>query len=90
MDPNTGEIDVAQLYEGQTSSEKRRRAELASELRGLLQSKQGISFKRWDVLVELNSSRELPIRKDLFLSALRNLQDEEFIAQIGDTLRLLV
>jgi DNA replication licensing factor MCM4 len=90
VDPNTGEIDVAQLYEGQTSSEKKRRAELANELRTLLHSKQGISFKRWEILEEINSKRELPIRKDLFLAALRNLQDEEFIAQIGDTLRLLV
>jgi DNA replication licensing factor MCM4 len=90
VDPNTGEIDVAQLYEGQTSSEKRRRAELANELRTLLHSKQGISFKRWEILEEINAKRELPVRKDLFLSALRNLQDEEFIAQIGDTLRLLV
>ena len=54
IDPHTGEIDIAQLYEGQTSSEKRRRAELAVEIRQLIQAKQGINFKRWEILEEVN------------------------------------
>ncbi|XP_075262884.1 DNA replication licensing factor MCM4-like [Convolutriloba macropyga] len=90
IDPHTGEIDIAQLYEGQTSSEKRRRAELAVEIRQLIQAKQGINFKRWEILEELNSKREIPIRRDLYLSALKILQEEEFVAVVGDNLRLLV
>jgi len=75
-DPMSGKIDVSILTTGQSSGTRKRRAEVAASLKGIVEKKgkmQTINYnKLW---TELRDRSDVQITRDMYEDALRDLQD---------------
>ena len=95
-DPASGKIDISILTTGLSSSNRKRKAELAQALRRLLSTMgeesqsdhQQFSFQ--DVYSQLKLGSNVMITKEMFEDALRDLQDDNFLMLYGNKFIRLV
>ncbi|RDD47067.1 DNA replication licensing factor mcm4-A [Trichoplax sp. H2] len=89
LDPRTGTIDVSILSTGLSVSDRRRQEQLGKALRKILESKGSKpSLQYQAILDELRQSFDSVITNQQFDSALRNLQEDDFLIVTGRTIRL--
>lgn len=89
-DPLTGRIDVSILTTGQSSAGRKKRAEVAAALKEMLQKKNKTPTVSYDKLFsDFRSNSDIQITRDMYEDALRDLQDENFLAMAGrSTIRI--
>merc|ERR1712142_1216283 len=89
-DPLTGRIDVSILTTGQSSAGRKRRAEVATALKDLLKKKNKTPTIGYDKLFsEFRTGSDIRITRDMYEDALKDLQDENFLAMAGrNTIRI--
>ncbi|EDV29052.1 uncharacterized protein TRIADDRAFT_35366 [Trichoplax adhaerens] len=89
LDPRTGTIDISILSTGLSVSDRRRQEQLGKALRKILESKGSKpSLQYQAILDELRQSFDSVITNQQFDSALRNLQEDDFLIVTGRTIRL--
>ena len=104
IDPSSGKIDISILTTGMSMTNRKRRDEIVSGLKQLLQqmrlekstnndeSEQSqLSFSYQNVFNEFKNSTNLMITREMFEDALKHLRDDGFVNVIGNkTIRLVV
>lgn len=90
-DPMSGKIDISILTTGMSSAARKRRVEIAQSLKKLIQAKgKVVTLNFQKVFQELKDSSDLMITREMFEDALRDLQDDEFLALTGkSTIRII-
>merc|ERR1712029_1193284 len=88
-DPLTGRIDVSILTTGQSSSGRKRRAEVASALKEQLKKYKTATASYDKLFADFRSSSDIQITRDMFEDALRDVQDDGSISMAGrSTIRI--
>eukprot|EP00092_Neocalanus_flemingeri_P040376 GFUD01043975.1.p1 GENE.GFUD01043975.1~~GFUD01043975.1.p1 ORF type:complete len:849 (+),score=284.52 GFUD01043975.1:326-2548(+) len=89
-DPLTGRIDVSILTTGQSSAGRKKRAEVATALKEMLKKKNKTPTVSYDKLfADFRNNSDIQITRDMYEDALRDLQDENFLAMAGrNTIRI--
>jgi len=89
-DPLSGKIDVSILTTGLSSSARKRRAELASAMKRLIQAKgKAATLNYVKTLGELKDASSWMITKEMFEDVLKDLQDDGLIVVSGrSTIRI--
>merc|ERR1712106_1009567 len=83
-DPLTGRIDVSILTTGQSSSGRKRRAEVATALKEMLKKKTKTPTIGFDkLLADFRASSDIQITRDMYDDALKDLMDENMLAMSG-------
>jgi len=89
-DPSTGLIDVSILATGQSSETRRKRQLLAAALKGLFQKKGKVLTHNYDkIFQELRTNSDIQITRDMFEDAVKELQDQNFLNRMGQTIRII-
>ncbi|KAI9544617.1 DNA replication licensing factor, mcm4 component [Dissostichus eleginoides] len=89
-DPRTGFVDISILTTGMSATARKRREEIASALKKLIQARgKTPAMKYHQLLDDLRGQSETAITKELFDEALRALADEDYLTVTGKTVRLL-
>ncbi|XP_052817701.1 DNA replication licensing factor mcm4-like isoform X2 [Mya arenaria] len=89
IDPSTGKIDVSILTTGISGAARKRKAEVTQALKKLIQEKGKVpTLKQVKLYEELRERSDLPVPKDLFEEALKELQDEDFLIVTNKVIRL--
>lgn len=90
IDPKTGRIDVGILTTGYSSEERRSREKIADALKKLIKEKGKISTIRKEVLYQdLLTQSDAHIQRDHYESALRDLQEDDFLVVTDQIIRVL-
>jgi len=89
-DPLTGRIDVSILTTGQSSAGRKKRAEIATALMEMLKKNKKTPTISYDKLFsDFRSNSDIQITRDMYEDALRDLQDQNFLAMAGrNTIRI--
>lgn len=89
-DPKTGLIDVNILATGLSVSDRKRRQEIAKALKAMLQSKgQAPNIDAQRLFEDFRENSDLPVSRDQFDDAIRQLKDEDFLIVTGRKVRLI-
>ncbi|CAG5124882.1 unnamed protein product [Candidula unifasciata] len=89
VDPSTGKIDITILTTGISGAARKRKAETAAALKKLIQSKGKVpTLKHQKLYEDFRESSDIPITKEMFDDALRDLQDEDFLIVTNKVIRL--
>uniref|UniRef100_A0A0L8GX45 DNA replication licensing factor MCM4 n=1 Tax=Octopus bimaculoides TaxID=37653 RepID=A0A0L8GX45_OCTBM len=89
VDPSTGKIDVSILTTGISGAARKRRDEIKQSLKKHIKEKgKTPTFQYQKLLEEFREGSEVPITKELFEDALRDLQDEDFLVATNRLIRL--
>ncbi|XP_067652856.1 DNA replication licensing factor mcm4-A-like [Haliotis asinina] len=89
VDPSTGKIDVSILTTGISGAARKRKAEVAQVLKKLIQSKGKVpSLKHGKLYEDFRDKSDIPITRDMFDEALKELQDEDFLIVTNKVIRL--
>ena len=92
IDPTTGKIDISILTTGMSGTSRKKRAELASEVKKILQKNRSSSsqdqpqFTCHNIFTELKENSPMLITREMFEDALKDLQDEGFLVMYGGKL----
>jgi DNA replication licensing factor MCM4 len=92
IDPASGKIDVSILTTGMSGTSRKRREELASEVKKILQKNRSNSsqdqpqFTCHNIFTELKENSAVMITREMFEDALKDLQDEGFLVMYGGKL----
>jgi len=90
VDPKTGRIDVSILTTGFSSEERRNREQIANSLKKLIRDKGKISTLKKEVLYQdLLTQSDVHIPRDHFESALRDLQEDDYLIITDQIIRIL-
>jgi DNA replication licensing factor MCM4 len=90
IDPKTGRIDVGILTTGYSSEERRHREQIAQTLKKLIGDKGKISTMKKEVLYQdLLTQSDVHIQRDHFESALRDLQEDDYLIITDQMIRLI-
>lgn len=90
VDPKTGRIDVTILTTGYSSEERRNREEIATTLKKLIRDKGKITTLKKEVLYQdLLTQSDIHIQRDNFESALRDLQEDDYLIITDQVIRIL-
>jgi DNA replication licensing factor MCM4 len=90
IDPKTGRIDIGILTTGFSSEERRNRDEIADTLKKLIRAKGKIStMKKESLFQDLLTQSDVHIQRDLFESALRDLQEDDYLIITDQVIRIL-
>jgi DNA replication licensing factor MCM4 len=90
VDPKTGRIDVGILTTGYSSEERRHREQIASTLKKLIGEKGKISTLKKEVLYQdLLTQSDVHIQRENFESALRDLQEDDYLIITDQVIRIL-
>jgi DNA replication licensing factor MCM4 len=90
VDPKTGRIDVSILTTGFSSEERRNREQIAISLKKLIREKGKISTLKKEVLYQdLLTQSDVHIQRDHFESALRDLQEDDYLIITDQVIRIL-
>ncbi|XP_060571746.1 DNA replication licensing factor MCM4-like [Ruditapes philippinarum] len=89
VDPSTGKIDVSILTTGISGAARKRKAEVTQALKKLIQEKGKVAtLKQVKLYEELRERSDVPVPRDLFEEALKELQDEDFLIVTNKVIRL--
>lgn len=90
VDPKTGRIDVGILTTGFSSEERRNREQLATSLKKIISDKGKISTVKKDMLYQdLLTHSDVHVPRDHFESALRDLQEDDYLVITDQVIRIL-
>uniref|UniRef100_T1J2B5 DNA replication licensing factor MCM4 n=1 Tax=Strigamia maritima TaxID=126957 RepID=T1J2B5_STRMM len=88
-DPISGKIDISILTTGVSSAARKRRADMASVLKKLIQSQGKTTLNYQKILQDFKDQSDVQITREMFEEALQDLQDDEVIFVSGkSTIRL--
>lgn len=90
-DPLSGKIDISILTTGMSSTIRKKRVEITSALKQLLESLQNekgssqgqVQFNYQQIYNEFKNSSAVMVTREMFDDSLRNLQDDGFLTLIG-------
>ncbi|KAK7498073.1 hypothetical protein BaRGS_00010661 [Batillaria attramentaria] len=89
VDPSTGKIDITILTTGISGAARKRKAEVASALKTLIQEKGKVPTLKYQKLYEeFREKSDFPISKEMFDDALKELQDEDYLIVTNKVIRL--
>lgn len=89
VDPSTGKIDISILTTGISGAARKRKAEVTQALKKLIQEKGKVAtLKQPKLFEELRERSDLPVPKEMFEDALKELQDEDFLIVTNKLIRL--
>ncbi|KAK7115466.1 DNA replication licensing factor mcm4-A-like [Littorina saxatilis] len=89
VDPSTGKIDITILTTGISGAARKRKAEVASALKNLIQEKGKVpTLKYQKMYEEFREKSDFPISKEMFDDALKELQDEDYLIVTNKVIRL--
>ncbi|XP_038070017.1 DNA replication licensing factor mcm4-A-like [Patiria miniata] len=90
FDPRDGTINIDILATGMSTSARKQRQEVKAALKKMIEGKGKVATLKYQTTFEeLRQQSEMPITKEMFDGALRELQDEDFLIWLGKTIRLL-
>lgn len=90
VDPKTGRIDVGILTTGYSSEERRSREKIAQTLKKLIKDKGKISTLKKEILYQdLLTQSDVHIQRENFESALRDLQEDDYLIITDQVIRIL-
>lgn len=92
-DPQSGKIDISILTTGLSEAARRKKQDLANEIKKLLQSKvkQQSSFSYQKIFKEIKDTSQVMVSREMFEEALKELQDEGVIVVAGkNSIRLVL
>ncbi|CAF0794745.1 unnamed protein product [Brachionus calyciflorus] len=90
VDPKTGRIDVGILTTGYSSEERRNREKIAQALKKIIREKGKITtLKKESLYQDLLTQSDVHIQKDHFESALRDLQEDDYLIITDQVIRIL-
>lgn len=90
IDPKTGRIDVSILTTGFSSEERRNREQIGQALKKLIREKGKIATLKKEVLYQdLLTQSDVHIQREHFESALRDLQEDDFLMITDQVIRIL-
>lgn len=90
VDPKTGRIDVGILTTGYSSEERRNREMIAQTLKKLIRDKGKIAtLKKESLYQDLLTQSDVHIQRDHFESALRDLQEDDYLIITDQVIRIL-
>lgn len=85
-DPASGKIDISILTTGISATSRQRRAQMASALRKMLETRtkaQSLNYNK--VFADFKEQSDVMITRDMFEDTLRDLQDDGFLVVVGRT-----
>ena len=90
IDPKTGRIDVSILTTGFSSEERRNREQIGQALKKLIREKGKIATLKKEILYQdLLTQSDVHIQREHFESALRDLQEDDFLMITDQVVRIL-
>jgi len=90
VDPKTGRIDVGILTTGFSSEERRNREQIANTLKKLIRDKGKITtLKKETLYQDLLTQSDVHVQRDHFESALRDLQEDDYLIITDQIIRIL-
>jgi DNA replication licensing factor MCM4 len=90
IDPKTGRIDVGILTTGYSSEERRHREQIAQTLKKLIKDKGKITTIKKEILYQdLLTQSDAHIQREHFESALRDLQEDDYLIITDQIIRIL-
>lgn len=85
-DPASGKIDISILTTGISASSRQRRAQMASALRKMLETRAKTqSFPYNKVFADFKNQSDVMITREMFEDTLKDLQDDGFLVVVGKT-----
>ncbi|KAL3859998.1 hypothetical protein ACJMK2_010175 [Sinanodonta woodiana] len=89
VDPSTGKIDITILTTGISGAARKRKAEVTQALKKLIQEKGKVATLKSQKLYEdFRERSDVPLTKEMFEDALKELQDEDFLIVTNKLIRL--
>lgn len=85
-DPASGKIDISILTTGISATSRQRRAQMASALRKMLETRtkaQSLNYNK--VFADFKEQSDVMITREMFEDTLRDLQDDGFLVVVGRT-----
>jgi len=88
-DPQTGRIDLGMITTGQSSASRKRKQELATALKAILDKKAKVVSHAYEkILLEFKGQSDIQITRDMFDDALKDLSDQRYLTRTNQTIRV--
>ncbi|GAB1599558.1 DNA replication licensing factor mcm4-A-like [Argonauta hians] len=89
VDPSTGKIDITILTTGISGAARKRRADIKLALKKYIKEKgKSPTLKYQKLMEDFREGSDIPITREVFEEALRDLQDEDFLVVTNRLIRV--